>query len=216
MPIGLQVKAPLMHARDHPVLLNPRYTLWVLSSWSAMCGVQLSADIRERICSLHAWSATTAKDVIHTLMSRLVSHPKLAHEQLRDLKLVVGGGMLLQVDSPEADRPFLEAFSAATIKNAVLPTLHFVRFRSPPAAVNLGAPVNLFMCNQDGAQFPFVCAVNEQLAAAMYAWADHTGIGIDSVRFLLDGTRVQMTQTPAELDLEDGEIIDVMVEMLGD
>ena len=36
-----------------------------------------------------------------------------------------------------------------------------------------------------------------------------------SVRFLFDGNRVNPNQTPQELEMEDGDVIDVMVEQQG-
>ena len=38
---------------------------------------------------------------------------------------------------------------------------------------------------------------------------------MNSVRFLFDGNRVNPNQTPQELDMEDGDVIDVMVEQQG-
>ena len=38
---------------------------------------------------------------------------------------------------------------------------------------------------------------------------------MNSVRFLFDGNRVNPTQTPQDLDMEDGDVIDVMVEQQG-
>ena len=38
---------------------------------------------------------------------------------------------------------------------------------------------------------------------------------MNSVRFLFDGNRVSANQTPADLEMEDGDVIDVMVEQQG-
>jgi small ubiquitin-related modifier len=35
------------------------------------------------------------------------------------------------------------------------------------------------------------------------------------VRFLFDGTRINPTQTPKDLDMEDGDSIDAMMEQVG-
>lgn len=36
-----------------------------------------------------------------------------------------------------------------------------------------------------------------------------------AVRFLVDGERVNQTQTPEQLELEDGDQIEVMIEQVG-
>ena len=38
----------------------------------------------------------------------------------------------------------------------------------------------------------------------------------ESVRFLFDGERINERQTPQDLDMEDNDVIDVMVEQVGD
>ena len=38
---------------------------------------------------------------------------------------------------------------------------------------------------------------------------------MNSVRFLFDGQRLSANQTPQELEMEDGDVIDVMVEQQG-
>ena len=50
----------------------------------------------------------------------------------------------------------------------------------------------------------------------MGAWCQRQGVSPNSVRFLFDGMRINNRQTPYELDMEDGDIIDVMIEQQGD
>nr|CAG8611170.1 4681_t:CDS:2 [Entrophospora candida] len=49
----------------------------------------------------------------------------------------------------------------------------------------------------------------------MDAYCERQGKSLASLRFLYDGERVQSHNTPAELDMEDGDSIDVMVEQIG-
>lgn len=49
----------------------------------------------------------------------------------------------------------------------------------------------------------------------MDAYCERQGKSPDSVRFLYDGERVQPTDTPQKLEMEDGDAIDVMIEQLG-
>lgn len=48
----------------------------------------------------------------------------------------------------------------------------------------------------------------------MEAWCDRQGKSQASVRFLYDGQRVQPTQTPQELEMEEGDALDVMMEQV--
>ncbi|CAO3663104.1 unnamed protein product [Umbelopsis vinacea] len=49
----------------------------------------------------------------------------------------------------------------------------------------------------------------------MDAYCERQGKATSSVRFLYDGIRIQGNNTPNELDMEDGDSIDVMVEQIG-
>ena len=52
-------------------------------------------------------------------------------------------------------------------------------------------------------------------ALSLQAFCNRNGVAMNSVRFLFDGNRVNPTQTPQDLDMEDGDVIDVMVEQQG-
>ncbi|CAO3651319.1 unnamed protein product [Cunninghamella echinulata] len=49
----------------------------------------------------------------------------------------------------------------------------------------------------------------------MDAYCDRQGKSSGFVRFLYDGGRLLPTNTPEELDMEDGDSIDVMIEQIG-
>jgi len=44
----------------------------------------------------------------------------------------------------------------------------------------------------------------------MTAFCNRQGVSMSSIRFLFDGSRVSPFQTPHELELEEGDVIDVM------
>ena len=46
-------------------------------------------------------------------------------------------------------------------------------------------------------------------------YAQRKGVQASSLRFLLDGDRIQGTQTPKELELDDQDQIDCMLEQTG-
>ena len=47
------------------------------------------------------------------------------------------------------------------------------------------------------------------------AYCDRQSLARNTVRFLFEGTRVQDTDTPESLDLEDGDMIQAMLEQVG-
>ena len=49
----------------------------------------------------------------------------------------------------------------------------------------------------------------------MKAFCQRQGVDISSVRFLFDGTRIRENQTPQELEMEDGDSIDVVIAQVG-
>lgn len=49
----------------------------------------------------------------------------------------------------------------------------------------------------------------------MDAYAQRKGIGSQSLRFMIDGQRVQPDTTPKMLELEENDQVDVMLETLG-
>ena len=51
-----------------------------------------------------------------------------------------------------------------------------------------------------------------QLQKLMHVFCANHGITTNSVRFLLDGNRINENHTPEQLDMEDGDVIDVMAE----
>jgi len=61
----------------------------------------------------------------------------------------------------------------------------------------------------------FKCKVTAPLQTLMHSVCNRQGVYTNSVRFLFDGNRINETQTPEQLNMEDGDVIDVMVEQQG-
>ena len=70
-------------------------------------------------------------------------------------------------------------------------------------------------CNQDGDEIYFALRSCTRLKMLMRAYCNRQGVSMNSVRFLFDGNRINETQTPAQLDMEDGDVIDIMIEQQG-
>ncbi|KAG0253498.1 hypothetical protein BG011_006339 [Mortierella polycephala] len=75
--------------------------------------------------------------------------------------------------------------------------------------------INLKVIGQDHSEVFFKIKRSTQLKKLMEAYCDRQGKAHTSVRFLYDGERIQPTNTPNELEMDDGDSIDVMVEQVG-
>ena len=68
--------------------------------------------------------------------------------------------------------------------------------------------VNLKVKGQDGCFVYFKIKKTTALKKLMEAYCARQGLEMSSICFLFDRMRVCETQTPAELDMEDGDVID--------
>jgi len=75
--------------------------------------------------------------------------------------------------------------------------------------------INLKVVGNDHNEVFFKIKRSTNLKKLMDAYCERQGKSTSSVRFLYDGIRIQPTNTPNELDMEDGDSIDVMVEQIG-
>ncbi|THH27586.1 hypothetical protein EUX98_g6607 [Antrodiella citrinella] len=84
-----------------------------------------------------------------------------------------------------------------------------------PKAEDANAPINIKVTTQTGEEVFFKIKRNTKLSKLQGAYATKVGKDVGSIRFLYDGERVQENDTPASLDMEDNDSIDVMVEQVG-
>ncbi|ORX45265.1 ubiquitin-like protein [Hesseltinella vesiculosa] len=75
--------------------------------------------------------------------------------------------------------------------------------------------INLKVVGADNNEVFFKIKRSTPLRKLMDAFCERQGKAPGSVRFLYDGNRVLPVNTPDELDMEDGDTIDVMVEQIG-
>ena len=76
--------------------------------------------------------------------------------------------------------------------------------------------INLKVVAQDGNEIFFKMKKKTPIGKLMNAWCQRQGVNLNAVRFLFDGERLRDTQTPEGLEMEDGDVIDVMMEQVGD
>ncbi len=66
-----------------------------------------------------------------------------------------------------------------------------------------------------GEEMFFKVKKTTKMSKIMDAYAQRRGVATNSLRFMLDGDRIQGDATPKMLELEDNDQIDVMLETVG-
>ncbi|KAH8916458.1 small ubiquitin-like modifier [Atractiella rhizophila] len=75
--------------------------------------------------------------------------------------------------------------------------------------------INIKVTDQSGAEVFFKIKTTTKLGKLMDAYADRQGKQREHVRFLYDGQRVGAEDTPAKLEMEDNDQIEVQIEQVG-
>ncbi|KZT30125.1 ubiquitin-like protein [Neolentinus lepideus HHB14362 ss-1] len=84
-----------------------------------------------------------------------------------------------------------------------------------PKVEDANAPINIKVVTSAGEEVFFKIKRNTKLSKLQAAYAAKVGKDVSSIRFLYDGQRINEEDTPASLDMEDNDTIDVMVEQVG-
>jgi len=92
----------------------------------------------------------------------------------------------------------------------------------PPPAVNdevksedPNGPINVKVVTSTGDEVFFKIKRNTKLSKLQGAYANKVGKDVGTIRFLYDGNRINDDDTPASLEMDDNDTIDVMVEQVG-
>ncbi|XP_065840127.1 small ubiquitin-related modifier 1-B-like [Oscarella lobularis] len=75
--------------------------------------------------------------------------------------------------------------------------------------------INLKVMGQDNSEVHFKIRKTTQMRKLKQAYCERQGLGINSVRFLFDGQRIDDDMTPKQLDMEEDDVIEVMLEQTG-
>lgn len=79
-----------------------------------------------------------------------------------------------------------------------------------------GAPTHInIKVKTNDSEVHFRIKRSTPLSKLMNTYCDRQGKPHGSVRFMLDGNRVEDHHTPDDLDLEDGDTIDAMIQQVG-
>ena len=84
-----------------------------------------------------------------------------------------------------------------------------------PARVSTPGYVEIKVVAQDGNETFFKCMRTKPLINLMRAWCQQHGVGLCAVRFTFNGPVIREHETPEDLEMEDGDVIDVSAKMQG-
>ncbi len=86
---------------------------------------------------------------------------------------------------------------------------------APPPPADKEGTLNLHVLDQNGNEVFFRIKMQTPLVKLMNAYCERQSIDASSVRFLYNGQRIQHEQTPKELDMEAGDVIDAVLQQTG-
>ena len=108
--------------------------------------------------------------------------------------------------------PVLKRLVVRDWDNLTTQDVEAARTQRPDIEGMFCGPIHVKVVAQDGTEIYFKCKCDKPLQKLMHMFCNRQGVSTNSVRFLFDGNRINETQTPIQLDMEDGDVIDVMVE----
>ncbi|XP_034868145.1 small ubiquitin-related modifier 2-like, partial [Mirounga leonina] len=75
--------------------------------------------------------------------------------------------------------------------------------------------INFKAAGQDGSAVQFMIKRHTPLSNLMKAYCERQGLSMSQIRFRFDGQPINETDTPAQLEMEDEDIIDVSQQQIG-
>ncbi|KAL9187831.1 hypothetical protein ACHAXT_006209 [Thalassiosira profunda] len=76
-------------------------------------------------------------------------------------------------------------------------------------------PITIRVRDQSGEETYFKIKKSTKMQKVFETYAQRKGVQAASLRFLLDGDRIQADQTPKQLEMDDQDQIDCMLEQSG-
>ncbi len=68
---------------------------------------------------------------------------------------------------------------------------------------------------QDNTEVQFKVKLTTNMGKLKKSYSDRHGVPVNSLRFLFDGRRINDEETPKQLEMEDGDVIEVYQEQVG-
>ncbi|KAF8361331.1 hypothetical protein PRIPAC_88254 [Pristionchus pacificus] len=84
-----------------------------------------------------------------------------------------------------------------------------------PAANADSEYIKLKVVGQDSNEVHFRVKNGTSMGKLKKSYADRTGVNVNALRFLFDGRRIQDTDTPKSLEMEEDDTIEVYQEQVG-
>ena len=75
--------------------------------------------------------------------------------------------------------------------------------------------INLKVMGQDGNVVQFKIKKHTALKKLMSTYCERAGLALQTIRFSFDGTRINESDSPKSLDMEDGDTIEVFQQQSG-
>eukprot|EP00914_Ancora_sagittata_P032302 GHVO01065419.1.p1 GENE.GHVO01065419.1~~GHVO01065419.1.p1 ORF type:complete len:120 (-),score=15.60 GHVO01065419.1:364-723(-) len=75
--------------------------------------------------------------------------------------------------------------------------------------------IQLRVRSPDGNEVFFKIKKKTQLRKLMSSYCSRLGQSPDAIRFLFDGERIRGELTPADMGIEDGDVVDALVQQVG-
>ena len=75
--------------------------------------------------------------------------------------------------------------------------------------------INLKVMGQDGNVVQFKIKKHTALKKLMSTYCERAGLDMQTIRFTFDGNRIKDSNTPKELDMEEGDTIEVFQQQSG-
>ena len=132
-------------------------------------------------------------------------------------QLYVAYAIEVQLGLNGESRPAVAAAPAA-VPTAKPATAHTAKPVAPTAKRQKWTPVvclNIRLRVHTGEETFFKLKKTTKLDKVFNAYSTRKGVAATSLRFLFDGSRVRGDQTPADIDMEDGDQLDCMLEQQG-
>ena len=76
--------------------------------------------------------------------------------------------------------------------------------------------INIKVKGPDGSEVFFKIKWNTVMRALMEAYCQRSGFDKQGIHFLFEGERIQAYNTPDELDMDEGDVVDAMLMQVGD
>ncbi|GMI22115.1 hypothetical protein TrCOL_g12453 [Triparma columacea] len=84
-----------------------------------------------------------------------------------------------------------------------------------PKAEGGGEAITIRVKDQGGEETFFKIKKTTKMEKVFQTYASRRGVDVSSLRFLLDGERIDAAETPKSLELDDQDQIDCMLEQTG-